>query len=300
MVGISISVLVVIKKKKFNNLKKKRIIKVSRIIMQKLLYDVVVSLHVSTKREKIILKKIEGYLVGYKDQYALFNIWRMSHTLQKVLNFTQNITHTRKIVLVNTLKKNYKPFSTKNLQKLKKKTINKKRFQKVLFLFSINKWVGGTLTNFRKTYQRFLYYKQLSVPLETRHTRQNKIIYKHLIYKKKPRLPHFLFSLRENHWAVNEAKLLAIKVAQCSENDFRTYFVDFNLFFRQHKRGLSLITTLINNSINQANLAERIFYRRKFLKFFERKSRRKRQIIRIRKAILKTIAYYNKKKRIHN
>lgn len=264
--------------------------------MQKFLYDVVVGLHVSTKRQKIILKKVEGYLVGYKDQYAMFNIWRMSNTLQKALNFTQYITHTRKIVLVNTLKKNYKPFSAKN-QKLKKKTINKKRFQKVLFLFSINKWIGGTLTNFRKTYQRFLYYKKLSVSLETRRTRQYKTIYKHLIYKKKPSFPHFFFSLRENHWAVNEAKLLAIKVAQCSENDFRTYFVDFNFFFRQNKRGLSLIITLMNNCINQAKLAERIFYRRQFIKFLDKKSRRKRQIIRIRRAILKTIAYYNKKRK---
>ena len=284
---------ITIVKKKYTKKSEKTLKKVSRIIMQKFLFDMVHGLYVSTKRDKIVLNKIQQYLLGNKNQFNLFSMWQMSYTVQKMLTFVQHVTQARKTILVNTVKKNYKPFSVK---KNKNKKI-KKRVKKVIFLFSLNKWVGGTLTNFRKTYQRFLYYKYAFGRLETRSVRKHKIIYARLLHKKKPRLPHFLFSLREHHWAVNEAKLLGIKVAQCAENDFRTNLVDFNLFFRQNKTSLNLILTLINNCISQTKFAERIFYHKKFIKFIKRKSMRKRRLVRIRRAIFRTIAYYNKIKR---
>jgi len=191
------------------------------------------------------------------------------------------------MTLVNTIKKSYKPF-----EKVEGKQKNAIQLKKTAFTFSVTKWIGGTLTNYKTIYQRYLYYKYLG-NLQTKNTLKYKKMYAKLVSNNVPVLANFLVSLGENHWAVNEAKLLAIKVAQSTENDFRTSLADFNLYYRQNRTTFNLLINFLNNSIYQARSYERVFFSKKFIKFLKRRTYKKRKVRRIINLVCKTVIYYN-------
>lgn len=201
--------------------------------------------------EKIIKKhqnqKLKGYLIATRKDFAIYNVV----TILLNLRITLKTMISRMLVKVRTII-NYA--GNKKIGNMDYKPIE--QFPRKEFLVTWKTWTGGTLTNFKRISKRII-----SRIKNKKYSPITKPIYIH--YPKNiPKIPGFMLSASNNHWALNESKKVRVKSTQLIENSHLGYLGDINLPINTTYFSLRALTTLFVETAAYVNTFRKLRHRR--------------------------------------
>jgi ribosomal protein S2 len=230
--------------------------------------------HIGGNRQ-YLNKLITPYLVGFRHQFGIYNLNILLYNLRKVLVIVSNLSFYKNIILINTVTTET-PLNTNFLnlcQKVARKT----------FLLSQVRWLGGSLSNYRRILKLLYYLIRLPTSIKTRKRGRYKSYLRGFNLKRVPYLPSLYISLVDHHWSINEAKSLGLKTIQCLQINNESIFGDINLFLGNSPLTLSSFLFLIKEAIIVGTLQDRLYFRNYFVRSLLRR-------------IEYSILYKNKKK----
>jgi small subunit ribosomal protein S2 len=169
------------------------------------------------------------YIYGKRNDMYIINIEKFQEKLQEALKFVQSlIKDNKKIVFIGT-----KPNVKKYLEKVAK--------ENDLF-YIINRWIGGTLTNFSTIKKRLAHYKELEIKeksddfgkLSKKEKRQitkkiEKLDKSWAGLKNMTKLPDalFLLDIPNNYLAIKEAKKKGLSIIGICDTDANINQIDY-------------------------------------------------------------------------
>ncbi len=169
------------------------------------------------------------YIYGKRNDMYIIDIEKFQEKLQEALKFIQSlIKDNKKIVFIGT-----KPNVKRYLEKTAKEND---------FFYIINRWIGGTLTNFSTIKKRLAHYKELETKeksddfekLSKKEKRQiikerEKLDKSWAGLKNMTKLPNalFLFDVPNNYLAIKEAKKKGLSIIGICDTDANINQIDY-------------------------------------------------------------------------
>lgn len=198
------------------------------------------------------LNYIVPRVMAVRNNHAVFNNNLLLLTLRKVLLLVSTFTLFKKQLIINSVGE-HKPLSDATVGTIGYHARNR-------FLYSKLKWVGGTISNFRRIIRAVYFSRKLPKELETTRRIKFQKATVGLWLRKIPQLPSLFLSLIDHHWSLNEAKTVDLKTVQIIESHYALLPAEINLFMSSSLLSTTLLIVLIKEAVVNALTRERNFF----------------------------------------
>ncbi|MDO8436240.1 MAG: 30S ribosomal protein S2 [bacterium] len=180
-------------------------------------------------RTSRINPKINPYLYGVRNNVHIFDLEKTAEKLKEALSFIQQIIKEGKVmILVGT--------------KIQVKNLSKEMAKECGLLYVVERWLGGTLTNFETIKKRIEYFKSLEKKKEEgeleKYTKKERANFDKEIkdlemkfggIKNLEKLPDaiFVLDMKKDNLAVKEARAKGVKVIGIADTNTDPTLADY-------------------------------------------------------------------------
>ncbi len=201
--------------------------------------------------------RMKPFIFGVRNKSSVIDLEETAKLLDSAMDFVKaKISAKGNLLLVGTT-----PSAKKSVEELAKK---------LKLPFVVERWLGGTLTNFKTLSKRIAYFKKLKSDKETgrldKYTKKERLDFDRKIKKMTvmfsgtedmPGLPNVLFvvDVNSNMIAVREAKRLKIPVIGILNTDTNPELVDYPIPANDRsKSSIDWILGKLENAVEEGNV----------------------------------------------